>query len=104
MNQISKLISALSLRQRLTIIAVAAMIAASFYYLSHWRTENDFRPIYTSLSPEDAAAIVAKMKETGTQYRISEDGTSVLAPSSRVAELRLEMASAGLPKKRPHRV
>jgi flagellar M-ring protein FliF len=98
MNQISKLISALSLRQRFTIIAVAAIVAASFYYLSHWRTESDFRPVYTSLSPEDAASIVAKMKETGTQYRLSEDGTSVLAPSVRVAELRLEMASAGLPK------
>src|SRR5271157_4018905 len=38
------------------------------------------------------------MKETGTQFRLSEDGTSVLAPSARVAELRLQMAAAGLPK------
>jgi flagellar M-ring protein FliF len=98
MNQISKLISALSVRQRITIVAVAILVAASFSYLSHWRTESDFRPIYTSLAPEDAAAIVQKMKETGTQFRLSEDGTSVLAPSARVAELRLEMASAGLPK------
>ena len=30
--------------------------------------------------------------------RLSENGTTILAPSARVAELRLEMASAGLPK------
>jgi flagellar M-ring protein FliF len=98
MNQISKLISALSPRQRFTIVAVALLLVAGFAYLSHWRTESDFRPIYTSLAPEDAAAIVQKLKETGTQFRLSEDGASVLAPSARVAELRLEMASAGLPK------
>jgi len=98
MNQIGKLISALSIRQRTTIVVVAILIAAAVSYLSHWRTEGDFRPIYTSLAPEDAAAIVQKMKETGTQFRLSEDGASVLAPSARVAELRLEMASAGLPK------
>src|SRR5277367_4855868 len=98
MIQISKLISALSVRQRFTIVAVAILIAASFSYLSHWHKESDFRPIYTSLAPEDAAAIVQKMKETGTEFRLSEDGASVLAPSARVAELRLEMAAAGLPK------
>lgn len=98
MNQISKLISALSVRQRITIVAVAILVAASFSYLSHWRTESDFRPIYTSLAPEDAAAVVQKLKETGSPYRLSDDGTSVLAPSAHVAELRLEMAAAGLPK------
>jgi flagellar M-ring protein FliF len=98
MNQISKLISALSVRQRITIVGTVLLVVASFFYLSHWRTESDFRPVYTSLAPEDAAAVVQKMKETGTQFRLSEDGTSVLAPSARVAELRLEMASAGLPK------
>jgi flagellar M-ring protein FliF len=98
MNQIGKLISALSPRQRFTIVAVVLLIAGGFAYFSHWRTESDFRPIYTSLAPEDAAAIVQKLKETGTQFRLSEDGASVLAPSARVAELRLEMASAGLPK------
>jgi len=98
MNQLSKLLSALSIRQRLTIVAVVILLGTGFYYLSHWRTESDFRPIYTSLAPEDAAAIVQKMKEAATPYRLSDDGTSVLAPSARVAELRLEMASAGLPK------
>jgi flagellar M-ring protein FliF len=98
MNQFSKLIAALSPRQKFTIVAVVILMVAAFTYLSHWRTESDFRPIYTSLAPEDAAAIVQKLKETGTQFRLSEDGSSVLAPSARVAEMRLEMASAGLPK------
>ena len=31
-------------------------------------------------------------------YRISENGTSILVPEARLAELRLEMAGLGLPK------
>ena len=49
------------------------------------------------MSTEDAGAVVAKLKESGVEFRVSDDGT-VSAPSSRQAELRLELANAGLPK------
>ena len=32
--------------------------------------EADFRPLYTGVAPEDAAAIVQKLKETGVEYRL----------------------------------
>ncbi len=88
----------MSLRQRITILVVAVAVVALGFGLSHYREETDFRPLYTGLSPEDAGAVVAKMKETGSPFRLSENGTTVLAPSAKVAELRLELASAGLPK------
>lgn len=98
MDQLYKLIAELSIRQRVTIVVTALAVVGAILFLSRWRTESDFRPIYTSLSPEDAGAVVQKLKESGTEFRLSENGASVLVPSSRVAELRLEMASAGLPK------
>lgn len=98
MDQIYRLFASLSVRQRITIAVTALVVIAGIVFLSKWRTESDFRPIYTALSPEDAGAVVQKLKESGTEFRLSENGTSVLVPSGRVAELRLEMASAGLPK------
>ena len=65
---------------------------------AHWRHEGDFRPLYTGLAAEDAGAVVQKLKETGTEYRLSDNGSTVLAPSARVAELRLQLAAGGLPK------
>src|ERR1019366_673165 len=41
---------------------------------------------------------VQKLKESGADYRLPESGGSVLVPSARLAELRLTMASIGLPK------
>ena len=94
----SKILANLTVRQRITIAVVAIAVCAGLYSLVQWRKEGDFRPLFTSLSPEDAAGIVQKLKESGADYRLPENGGSVLVPSARLAELRLTMASIGLPK------
>src|SRR5205085_1351234 len=65
---------------------------------SSWNRERDFRPLYTNLAAEDAGAVMQKLKEEGVEYRVDDTGTAMRVPSGRVAELRLRMASAGLPK------
>ncbi len=97
-GQIRNIISSLSVRQRIAIVCTALLAVAGTLSLSHWSKESDFKPLYTNLAPEDAGAVVQKLKESGAEFRLSENGTTVLGPSSRIAELRLEMASAGLPK------
>jgi len=96
--QIKKIVAALSVRQRIVIVAAAILVVGGTLSLSRWSKESDFKPLYSGLAPEDAGAVVQKLKESGAEFRLSESGTTVLAPSARVAELRLEMASAGLPK------
>ena len=94
----SKILANLTVRQRVTIVVVAIAVCAGLYSLVQWQKEGDFRPLFTGLSPEDAAGIVQKLKESGADYRLPESGGSVLVPSARLAELRLTMASIGLPK------
>ncbi|MEO8368117.1 MAG: flagellar basal-body MS-ring/collar protein FliF [Candidatus Solibacter sp.] len=94
----SKILANLSTRQRITILIVAIAVGGGLYSLVHWQKEADFRPLFTGLSAEDAAGIVQKLKEAGAEYRLPEGGGSVLVPSSRLADLRLTMASIGLPK------
>jgi flagellar M-ring protein FliF len=94
----NSLLANLSIRQRISIAVVALAAAAGIYALVHWQHETDFKPLFTGLAPEDAAAIVQKLKESGVEYRLPEGGGAVLAPSARLAELRLTLAAAGLPK------
>jgi flagellar M-ring protein FliF len=98
MEQIKRLIATLSIRQRWTILIIGTLAAAGFYGLAHWQTENSFRPLYNSLAPEDAATVVQKLKEGGTPYRLSSNNSTISVPEDKVAELRLEMAGAGVPK------
>src|SRR5262245_11446890 len=94
----SKILSNLSIRQRISIAVVAVLVGAGLYWLIRHQHEADFRPLFTGLAPEDAATIMQKLKESGVDYRLPEGGGSVLVPSSRLAELRLTMAAQGLPK------
>jgi flagellar M-ring protein FliF len=93
-----KILASFTLRQRIAIVAVALAAGAALYAFVGWRQEADFRPLFTGLAPEDAAAIVQKLKEGGVEYRLGESGAVVLVPSARAAELRIGMAAAGLPK------
>ncbi len=54
--------------------------------------------MYTGLAPEDASAIVQKLREGGVDFKISSNGTEIMAPEDKVPELRLQMAGSGLPK------
>src|SRR5437868_527943 len=92
------ILAKLSVRQRISIAAVAGLVAFGMYELVRQQRESDFKPLFTGVSPEDGAAIVQKLKEAGVEYRLPVEGGSVLVPSARLAELRINMAAAGLPK------
>lgn len=98
MDQLRKLVASLSLRQRLTLGGAAILVLAALSGFLHWNREHDFKPLYSNLSPEDAGAVLAKLRESGVEYRVRDVDSTILVPSERVAELRLQMATAGIPK------
>ncbi len=98
MSQLKQLLASLTLRQKISIAAAVLLVGGLLFGLLNWRKERDFKPLYSGLSQEDASAVVQKLKETGIEYRLGPSGSSVLAPSSKVAETRLLLAGAGLPK------
>jgi flagellar M-ring protein FliF len=97
-DQWRKLWESLSGRQRWSLIAAAILVAAGVAGLAHWNRERDFKPLFTNMGAEDAGAVVAKLKESGVEYRVDESGGAVMVRSAKVAETRLALASAGLPK------
>jgi len=98
MNQLTQLISGLSNVQKLSIIVALVAVGGVIAVVMHSRTESDFHPLYTAMAPEDAAPVVQKLKESGVEYRLGDNGASVLVPSAKLAESRLTLAGAGLPK------
>src|SRR5216684_8119609 len=98
MNQFRKLLSSLTLRQQISIGVAFVVVGVGLWTFSKWNNERDFRPLYMNLAAEDAGAVMQKVKEEGVEYRVDEGGTVLRVPSDKVAELRLKMASAGLPK------
>lgn len=54
-------------------------------------------PLFTQLDAQDAGAIVAKLKEQKVPYGLASGGSTILVPQAQVYDLRLSMASQGLP-------
>jgi flagellar M-ring protein FliF len=98
MDQIKKLLASFSKQQIIGFALVVLLVGGGITSFVKWNHNRSFKALFTGMSPEDAAAIVQKLKESGVEHRISENGTSVLVPETMVDELRLEMAGAGLPK------
>ncbi|HLX45787.1 MAG TPA: flagellar basal-body MS-ring/collar protein FliF [Bryobacteraceae bacterium] len=98
MDQFKRLTGMLSVRQRWTVLVVGILAVAGVYGLTNWQRESNFRPLYNALAPEDASLVIQRLKESSTPFRLSNNGTTVSVPEEKVAELRLEMAGAGVPK------
>ena len=98
MNQLLKIWTSLSLGQQISLVLVPVLVLAAGFGLSKWKHDSDFRVLYSSLAPEDASAVTQKIREAGIEYRLDETGSTVSVPSARLAEARLALAGAGLPR------
>jgi flagellar M-ring protein FliF len=83
-------------------IALPLFIAASMgtlIFVSNWANRPDYQTLYTNLDEADAGAVVEKLKDLKIGYRIGDDGKRIdITPPSMVHEIRLDLASSGLPK------
>src|SRR4051812_5221843 len=98
MDPLRKLLARLTLRQQISIGVILTAVGLGLWLLTNWNHERDFRPLYSSLTAEDAGAVMRRLKEEGIEYRVDDSGTTLRVASEKVAELRLRMASEGLPK------
>ena len=89
---------ALSPAKRMIIAGVAFLSVAAFAMLIVVANRTDYRPLFTNLTAEDAGEIVKKMKDAKTPYQITADGKGIMVPADKVHELRLSLASEGLPQ------
>jgi flagellar M-ring protein FliF len=89
---------ALTPGKQILIAAVAFLSAVAFAVLIFVANRTDYRPLFTNLTSEDAGEIVKKLKDSKTPYQITADGKGVLVPSDKVYELRLTLASEGIPQ------
>ncbi|MCP9471326.1 MAG: flagellar M-ring protein FliF [Nitrospira sp.] len=89
--------SQFSINQRMVVLVALAGSVAVLIAVALWTQQPDMQVLFTNLTGEDAAAILDKLKEAKVPYETAGGGTTVLVPSSQVHELRLQLATQGLP-------
>lgn len=84
--------------RRAALAAVGIGSMALVLGVAWWAQQPLYRPLFTNLSPEDAGAIVEALKAEKVSYQLDDGGRAVLVPAERLYELRLSLASRGLPE------
>jgi flagellar M-ring protein FliF len=88
---------ALPMSKRVAIAFVAIVALGGIMGVAYMSKRADNQVLFAGLSPEDAGAITQKLTEQKIPYELAQDGRAVLVPAEKVHELRLSMATSGLP-------
>lgn len=84
--------------QRIRLGAGAAALLVLLLVAFFMSRQPDWRVLYSQLSDRDGGAIVGQLTQMGVPYRYSEGGGAIMVPAERVHDVRLRLASQGLPK------
>ncbi|MCL4104524.1 UNVERIFIED_CONTAM: hypothetical protein GTU68_047486 [Idotea baltica] len=84
-------------RQLRLLIGVAASIAIGIS-LVQWVVKPDFAPLYGELSAAASGDIIRSLETSGVQYQVNNSSGIISVPADKVREMRLKLASEGLPQ------
>ena len=87
----------LPIAHKIIVPAIIIFPVWALVYVSKLATEPDYTVLYSDLNPSDAGAVIDRLKEMKTKYKLDGDTVSVSPPEA-VHELRISLASEGLPK------
>jgi flagellar M-ring protein FliF len=87
----------LSRPQKIITVVAPLVVLIALISLITWAGRTQYVALFTKLSDEDAGAITAKLKDFKADYKLEDNGSTIMVPQQSAAELRLQLASAGLP-------
>ncbi len=97
-NSVAGLLLSLSAQQKMGLMVAIAATVAVVAGLWMWGQTPDYRVLYTNLSDRDGGAIIESLQQQNVPYKFAEGGGALLVPGNLVHEIRLRLASQGLPK------
>jgi flagellar M-ring protein FliF len=83
--------------QRILLVALASLLPVVIVVGFGWVWGGQYVPLFASLTPEDAGTIATQLKTLKVPHRIASNGEQILVPAERADEVRLRIASQGLP-------
>lgn len=84
--------------RKLALLAVTLISVGLFAFIIIQARTADYQLLYANLDEGDAASIVEWLKGNNTPYKLTNNGKNIRVPADAVHEVRLQLASAGLPR------
>ncbi|UIF91469.1 flagellar basal-body MS-ring/collar protein FliF [Cupriavidus sp. UYPR2.512] len=94
----AEVIERLKANPKLPLMLAGAALAAAIAVGVLWSRSPDYKVLYSNLSERDGGAVLQSLQQMNVPYKFAEGGGAVMVPAEKVHEIRLRLASQGLPK------
>lgn len=98
LNNFQKTWKGLTLAQRFTLVAVPLAVLAGIVLVISVAGRPSYGVLFSNLAADDAGSVTEKLKEMKVDYRLADGGKAIEVPQDKVYDLRLSLASDGLPR------
>jgi flagellar M-ring protein FliF len=98
LSQITNFLSTLSPGKKIAMAVTGGIVIAGFAGLWMWAGDTTYMPLMTNLNPEDSANIIRFLRDKHVSFKVDPSGKNISIPPEAVYELRLELATQGLPQ------
>lgn len=95
-KNISAYFQRMSVRRRLTLVIVAALLLIGAVVLTKALDNASYTVLYRGLDSSESVQVVGMLDAAGVNYRLENDG-SILVPREEEARLKMQLASEGFP-------
>ncbi|MFH1485723.1 MAG: flagellar basal-body MS-ring/collar protein FliF [Chloroflexota bacterium] len=84
--------------QRVIAVALAMASFTSVLLFTTWAQRPSYQVAFSKMSDADSGAVISRLTDMKVPYEVAENGSAILVPSSKVHEVRFQLASEGLPQ------
>jgi flagellar M-ring protein FliF len=97
-SQIAEFFGSLSLSRKIGLIATSVGVIVGVGLIFIWAGKENYQPLMTNLNPEDSSAVMRFLRQKNIPFRLEPGGKTISVPPESIHELRLEIATLGLPE------
>ena len=87
-----------SLQQKLAMVFAAGLVVVLTWTMVYFVNKVSYQVLYSDVDPAEAQSIVTKLQGMQVPYELSEDGRTIRVASEKLSEVRIQLASEGLPE------
>ena len=98
LKQLAGIWSELGLNQKVTVITAGFAVVAALVAVLIWGGRTDYSLLYGNLDAAEAGRVTQALDASSVKYKISQGGGSIYVPSSQVHQMRMQLATQGIPK------
>lgn len=97
-KNIGSVVGQMSPSQVMMLLGVIAGTIIGGSYVVGWVGDTTYSTLYSGLDEAEAGEVITYLSENKISYQITGNGRTIEVPSSEVYQVRLSMASSGLPR------